>query len=56
VPRDEGRRLKVFGYSETDEPRPLIRLACQAAVSGAVSIVIPPWNGIIGKIRRPAGS
>jgi ferredoxin len=51
VARDEGRRMKVFGYIDTTEPRPLIRLACQAGVSGAVSIVIPPWNGMIGKLR-----
>lgn len=53
--RDEGRRMKVFGYSDTDEAQPLIRLACQARARGAVSIVIPPWNGIYGKFipRRP---
>ena len=53
--RDEGRRMKVFGYSDTNEAQPLIRLACQARARGAVSIVIPPWNGIFGKInlRRP---
>jgi ferredoxin len=53
VERDEGRRLRVFGYAETGagEPTPLIRLACQARALGAVSIVIPPWNGIIGAIR-----
>jgi ferredoxin len=56
-PRDEGRRLDVFGYSaaSTDESagdRPLIRLACQARGSGAVSVVIPPWNGMIGKLIR----
>ncbi|MFI5179092.1 MAG: 2Fe-2S iron-sulfur cluster-binding protein [Vicinamibacterales bacterium] len=51
VERDEGRRMKVFGYVDTDEPQPLIRLSCQARARGAVSIVIPPWNGIIG--RRP---
>jgi len=27
----------------------LIRLACQAQAHGAVSIVIPPWNGQFGK-------
>jgi ferredoxin len=47
--RDEGRRMKVFGYSDTTEPHPLLRLACQARAHGAVSIVIPPWNGIFGK-------
>lgn len=50
VDRDEARRMKVFGYVNTDEPRPLIRLACQAKALGAVSVVIPPWNGMIGKI------
>jgi len=52
VARLEGRRIKEFGYIETDEPKPLIRLACQAQVSGAVSIVIPPWNGVYGKYLR----
>jgi len=48
VDRDERRRMQVFGYASTDEDRPLIRLACQARASGAVSIVIPPWNGVFG--------
>ena len=50
VDRDEATRMRVFGYVDTGEPRPLIRLACQAKASGAVSVVIPPWNGICGKI------
>jgi ferredoxin len=45
----EWRRIKEFGYINTDEPKPVIRLACQAQAYGAVSIVIPPWNGIFGK-------
>ena len=49
VARLEGKRIKEFGYIKTDEPKPLIRLACQAQISGAVSIVIPPWNGVFGK-------
>jgi ferredoxin len=48
VANDEGKRMKVFGYADTDEPTPLIRLACQARAYGAVSVVIPPWNGIFG--------
>lgn len=52
VARLEGKRIKEFGYINTDEPKPLIRLACQAQVSGAVSIVIPPWNGVFGKYLR----
>jgi ferredoxin len=47
--RDEGRRMKVFGYLDSDQEKPIIRLACQARAFGAVSIVIPPWNGIFGK-------
>jgi uncharacterized 2Fe-2S/4Fe-4S cluster protein (DUF4445 family) len=48
----ERKRVKVFGYAESDGDRPLIRLACQARAEGAVSIVIPPWNGIIGRLGR----
>jgi ferredoxin len=49
VPRDEGRPMKTFGYAVSDEEQPIIRLACQARAFGAVSIVIPPWNGVLGK-------
>jgi ferredoxin len=52
VPRDEGERMKVFGYADTNEARPLVRLACQAKAFGAVSIVIPPWNGVFGKLVK----
>jgi ferredoxin len=48
----EGKKIKEFGYIETAEPKPLVRLACQAQATGAVSIVIPPWNGQFGKYRR----
>lgn len=48
----EGKKIKEFGYIDTTEPRPLIRLACQAQAQGAVSIVIPPWNGVFGKYLR----
>ena len=49
VGRLEGRRIKEFGYINTDEPKPVIRLACMAQASGAVSIVIPLWNAQFGK-------
>lgn len=49
VDRDERQRMKVFGYLESDDEKPVIRLACQAKAHGAVSIVIPPWNGIFGR-------
>jgi ferredoxin len=45
----EGKKIKEFGYIDTTEPKPLIRLACQAQAHGAVSVVIPPWNGVFGK-------
>ena len=48
----EGKKIKEFGYLDTSEPKPLIRLACQAQAYGAVSIVIPPWNGVFGKYLK----
>jgi ferredoxin len=48
----EGKKIKEFGYIDTTEPKPLIRLACQAQALGAVSIVIPPWNGVFGQYLR----
>jgi len=48
----EGKKIKEFGYIDTGEPKPLIRLACQAQALGAVSIVIPPWNGVFGKYLK----
>jgi ferredoxin len=52
VARRESTKIKEFGYIETDDPKPLIRLACQAQAEGAVSIVIPPWNGVFGKYLK----
>ncbi len=54
----ERKMMPLFGYIETDEPRPLIRLSCQARAEGAVSVVIPPWNGYFGKHlkRRQEGA
>jgi ferredoxin len=48
----EGKKIKEFGYIDTTEPKPLIRLACQAQALGAVSVVIPPWNGVFGKYLK----
>ena len=48
----ERQRLAVFGYLKTTQARPVIRLACQAQAYGAVSIVIPPWNGVFGSLVR----
>jgi ferredoxin len=48
----EGKKIKEFGYIDTAEPKPLIRLACQSQAHGAVSVVIPPWNGQFGKYLK----
>ncbi|HEV2666028.1 MAG TPA: hypothetical protein VG324_14005 [Blastocatellia bacterium] len=44
-------RWRYFGYEgftgDKDSP---IRLACQMKASGNVTLVIPPWNGQIGKL------
>jgi len=45
----ESKQMKIFGYNQGNEPKPILRLACQARARGAVSIVIPPWNGVFGK-------
>ncbi|NNE99604.1 MAG: 2Fe-2S iron-sulfur cluster binding domain-containing protein [Pyrinomonadaceae bacterium] len=45
----ERKQMKVFGYKQGDDPKPFMRLACQAQAEGSVSIVIPPWNGVFGK-------
>jgi ferredoxin len=49
VARRERRAVKVFGYDQTEDSKPLIRLACQAKALGNVTIVIPPWNAVFGK-------
>ena len=49
VSKRESRAMKVFGYNQPDEPRPFLRLACQARAEGNVTIVIPPWNAVFGK-------
>ncbi len=45
----ERRRIARFGYIDTDEARPLIRLACKAQATGNVTIVIPTWNAVAGR-------
>jgi ferredoxin len=52
VARRERTKMPEFGYIETDDPQPLIRLSCQAQATGAISIVIPPWNGSFGKFLK----
>jgi ferredoxin len=48
VGRRERYRMKVFGYEQPDDAKPILRLACQAKAYGNATIVIPPWNGVYG--------
>ena len=51
VEKHEAARMKVFGYAPVEVgTQPVMRLACQAKAQGAVSIVIPPWNGFISRL------
>ncbi len=46
----EKSRLEYFGYApskEKSEKHPLVRLACQSKCYGDVSILVPPWNGVL---------
>ncbi len=49
VERLERKQMKVFGYGQKDEKRPILRLACQARAEGKVSLALPTWNGVFGK-------
>ena len=52
----EKERLKYFGYDTANldsEPHPPIRLSCQAKCYGNVSVVVPPWNGVLKKVQGP---
>lgn len=54
----EKRRLEYFGYAppaEIARKHPAVRLACQSKCYGDVSIVVPPWNGVL-EGRAPAVS
>lgn len=45
----EAKQMKIFGYNQPEESHPFLRLACQSKISGNVTIVIPPWNGVFGR-------
>ncbi|MBX7174841.1 MAG: (2Fe-2S)-binding protein [Pyrinomonadaceae bacterium] len=45
----EAKQMKVFGYNQPEGEHPFLRLSCQSKISGNVSIVIPPWNGVFGR-------
>ena len=49
----EIKKMKEFGYRGfSPDQGSVIRLACQTKCYGNVSIVIPPWNGVIGKLDK----
>ncbi len=48
----EKKRIREFGYINTNESNPVIRLACVSPANGALSIVVPPWNGVLGPYLR----
>lgn len=50
---NERAKLAECGYIDTSETHPPIRLSCQAQAFGRVSIVIPPWNGVVTRGLRP---
>ena len=47
-PRERAKLLECGIRFESD--RPPIRLSCTTQAAGAVSIVIPPWNGLLGRV------
>lgn len=49
VGRRERHQMKVFGYEQPDDEKPILRLACQTKAYGNATVVIPPWNGVFGK-------
>ena len=47
----EKKRLKLFGYdfaNGSEETHPPLRLSCQAKCYGDLSVVVSPWNGVLG--------
>ncbi|MEP7270942.1 MAG: 2Fe-2S iron-sulfur cluster-binding protein [Acidobacteriota bacterium] len=50
-------KMRDFGYAGFNgQVDSLIRLACQSRAHGNVSLVIPPWNGLIGKVMAGEGA
>lgn len=48
----EREKLAEIGV-EAEGSHPQMRLACMTQAFGAVSIVIPPWNGLVGRVLNP---
>ena len=55
-PMDGREREKLAEIGITSEgTHPSMRLACMAQAFGDVSIVIPPWNGLVGRVLKTLG-
>jgi ferredoxin len=48
----EAKRLEKIGYPYDGSERPPIRLACKSLCQGPISIVIPPWSGVLSYLPR----
>jgi ferredoxin len=56
-PMDPRERAKLLECGiKFDSESPPIRLSCTTQASGAVSIVIPPWNGLLGRVLTRVAS
>ena len=57
-PMDSRERAKLIecGVLFEHGPPPPIRLACMTQATGPVSIVIPPWNGLLGRVLMRVGA
>ena len=55
VDAKEHATISALGYLDTEDPKPIVRLACMAQAHGPITLVIPPWNGQIGARLEKAG-
>jgi ferredoxin len=49
-PMDTRERAKLTECGVNQDDPPVIRLACMTQAHGQASIVIPPWNGLLGRV------
>ena len=56
VDAKERATISALGYLDTDDSKPIVRLACMAQAHGPITLVIPPWNGQIGARLEKAGA
>ncbi|MCS7080384.1 MAG: hypothetical protein NZ585_10085 [Chloracidobacterium sp.] len=49
----EVTRLAKIGYPYDGTTHPVIRLGCKSICEGRVSLVIPPWNGVLASWEKP---